>query len=101
MTLKTSETKRSEMKNFLIKLIRGYQYLISPLLGHRCRFFPSCSHYATEAISRYGSTKGSYLAVKRIFKCHPFHPGGYDPVPGTEAGKEKNKQKLREEQEKS
>lgn len=54
------------------------------MLGHRCRFFPSCSHYATEAINSHGAAKGSFLAVKRVCKCHPFHPGGYDPVPSEE-----------------
>ncbi len=86
------------MKNLLTKIIRGYQILISPLLGHRCRFFPSCSHYATEAINKYGSSKGSYLAVRRVFKCHPFHPGGYDPVPGTEIEKQTE---ITEQQEKT
>lgn len=61
--------------------IKGYQYTLSPLLGPTCRFYPSCSEYAYQAIQRYGACKGSYLAVKRILKCHPFHPGGYDPVP--------------------
>lgn len=72
------------MKKVLVMMIRGYQILISPLLGNRCRFLPSCSHYAMEAITTQGSLKGLYLATKRICKCHPFHPGGYDPVPGTE-----------------
>lgn len=54
------------------------------MLGHRCRFLPSCSQYATEAITTQGSLKGLYLATRRVCKCHPFHPGGYDPVPGTE-----------------
>ncbi len=72
------------MKKVLVMTIRGYQVLISPMLGHRCRFLPSCSNYATEAIITKGSLKGLYLATKRICKCHPFHSGGYDPVPGTE-----------------
>jgi putative membrane protein insertion efficiency factor len=84
------------MKSLLIKSIRGYQFLISPLLGHRCRFFPSCSHYATEALSKYGAIKGSYLALRRICKCHPFHPGGYDPVPGTEIEKQTEKTEQQE-----
>jgi len=87
------------MKNPLVIIIRGYQILISPLLGHRCRFLPSCSHYATEAINTFGTAKGSFLAVKRICKCHPFHPGGYDPVPGTEAGKEEQMSDTKLEQE--
>lgn len=72
------------MKKVLVMMIRGYQILISPLLGHRCRFLPSCSQYAMEAINTQGSFKGLYLATKRICKCHPFHPGGFDPVPGTD-----------------
>ncbi|MDD4272534.1 MAG: membrane protein insertion efficiency factor YidD [Desulfobacter postgatei] len=62
-------------------LIRFYQIFISPLLGTHCRYVPSCSHYALEAIQKYGSIKGSILAIKRILRCHPFGPGGYDPVP--------------------
>ncbi|EIM62275.1 membrane protein insertion efficiency factor YidD [Desulfobacter postgatei] len=62
-------------------LIRFYQIFISPLLGNHCRYVPSCSHYALEAIQKYGSIKGSILAIKRILRCHPFRPGGYDPVP--------------------
>lgn len=62
-------------------LIRGYQLFISPILGQRCRFTPSCSHYAIEAINRHGTMKGCWLAAKRILKCHPLHPGGNDPVP--------------------
>ncbi|ANF58108.1 membrane protein insertion efficiency factor YidD [Halotalea alkalilenta] len=65
----------------LIWLVRGYQYLISPLLGPRCRFWPSCSSYAIEAIETHGPLRGGWLALKRILKCHPWHPGGVDPVP--------------------
>lgn len=61
--------------------IRLYQILISPWLGDSCRFYPSCSVYAYAAISRYGVLRGGWLGVKRIFKCHPFHPGGIDCVP--------------------
>lgn len=68
-------------QKILIGLIRLYQWTISPLLGSPCRFYPSCSVYAVEAISKYGVAKGSILTVKRLSKCHPFHPGGYDPVP--------------------
>ncbi len=69
------------MSKTLIAPIRGYQLLISPLLGPRCRFYPSCSSYAIEAIDRFGVIKGSGLALRRISRCHPLHPGGVDPVP--------------------
>jgi len=62
-------------------LIRGYQVGISPLLGPSCRYYPTCSHYAIEAIDKYGALKGSWLAARRILRCHPFRPGGFDPVP--------------------
>ncbi|KAA3621003.1 MAG: membrane protein insertion efficiency factor YidD [Proteobacteria bacterium] len=69
------------MRSLIIVLLRGYKYLVSPLLGPRCRFYPSCSDYAIEAISRHGAGRGSWLALKRISKCHPWHEGGIDPVP--------------------
>lgn len=69
------------MKTLAIALIRFYQMCISPLIPPRCRFYPTCSQYALEAVQKYGFLKGSYLATKRILKCHPFHKGGYDPVP--------------------
>jgi hypothetical protein len=62
-------------------VIRGYQLLLSPILGNNCRFEPSCSHYAIEAIGRHGPWRGSALALGRILRCHPWHGGGYDPVP--------------------
>lgn len=62
-------------------MIRFYQMCISPMLGPHCRFSPSCSQYALEAIQTHGAFKGLYLAIKRISKCHPFHTGGHDPVP--------------------
>lgn len=62
-------------------LISGYRRYISPLLGRHCRFYPSCSQYAYEAIAKHGMARGSLLAVKRLAKCHPFHPGGVDHVP--------------------
>ncbi len=68
-------------KMALIALIKGYQKGISPLLGPSCRFTPTCSHYAIEAINRFGIVKGCWLASKRILKCHPLHAGGDDPVP--------------------
>ncbi len=69
------------MKVLLINLIKGYKILISPMLPPSCRFQPTCSEYAMEAIERFGIFKGSRMAVMRILRCHPFHPGGYDPVP--------------------
>jgi len=69
------------MNALLRALIRGYQLFVSPWLGPRCRFHPSCSHYALEAVRVHGSLHGSYLAVRRLLRCHPWHRGGYDPVP--------------------
>ncbi|MBQ4383863.1 MAG: membrane protein insertion efficiency factor YidD [Firmicutes bacterium] len=69
------------MKKPLIALIRFYQGAISPYKKPCCRFYPTCSQYALEAVTKYGAAKGSYLAVRRILRCNPFHEGGYDPVP--------------------
>lgn len=69
------------MRLVLRTLIRAYQLLVSPLLGPRCRFHPSCSQYALEAIELHGALRGSLLALRRLACCHPFHAGGYDPVP--------------------
>ncbi|NLN48197.1 MAG: membrane protein insertion efficiency factor YidD [Clostridiales bacterium] len=69
------------MKLIFIMLIKVYQKAISPLFPNKCRFIPTCSHYAIEAINKHGALKGGALAVKRIMKCHPLNPGGYDPVP--------------------
>ncbi|WIM07057.1 MAG: membrane protein insertion efficiency factor YidD [Candidatus Nitricoxidivorans perseverans] len=65
----------------LIALIRIYQVAISPMLGRSCRFHPTCSEYAVESLERHGPARGLWLAVRRIGRCHPWHPGGYDPVP--------------------
>jgi uncharacterized protein len=69
------------MRQTLILLIRGYQYLISPLFPPACRFHPTCSHYASEAIAKHGALAGGWMAIRRILRCNPWHAGGYDPVP--------------------
>ncbi len=69
------------MKQLLLILIKFYQFFISPLTGQNCRYYPTCSAYAFEAVAKHGSLKGTALAVKRVLRCHPFHAGGYDPVP--------------------
>ncbi|MCL2190979.1 MAG: membrane protein insertion efficiency factor YidD [Treponema sp.] len=69
------------MKRVAVAVVRFYQYAISPYLPPSCRFYPSCSAYAIEAIERYGVPRGSLLALKRILRCHPFCAGGFDPVP--------------------
>jgi putative membrane protein insertion efficiency factor len=71
----------------LIRLITLYRRYVSPLLGQRCRFYPSCSAYGLEAVREHGALRGSWLAVRRIGRCHPFHPGGYDPVPPSMHGR--------------
>lgn len=72
---------RSLPQRALLALLRFYKRNLSPALPPACRFVPTCSVYAMEAIEKYGAVKGGFLALKRILKCHPFHPGGYDPVP--------------------
>jgi len=68
------------VKAVLIALIRGYQLVISPMLPPACRFTPTCSAYTLEAVRRYGALRGAYMGMRRLLRCHPFHPGGYDPV---------------------
>jgi uncharacterized protein len=69
------------MRAVVTLLIRCYRYAVSPLIGPNCRFHPSCSAYALEAIERFGTLRGTWLAIRRIGRCHPWHPGGFDPVP--------------------
>ncbi len=78
------------LKKILIILINGYRRLISPLFPPSCRFQPTCSQYAIEAIEKFGALRGSWLAIKRILRCHPFHPGGYDPVPPVDSNPDHN-----------
>jgi len=69
------------MRSVAQLLIRLYQWTVSPFLGPRCRFHPSCSHYAHEAVGRFGVLAGGWLSIRRLLRCHPWHPGGLDPVP--------------------
>ena len=82
------------MKKFLLGLIVSYRYLISPWLGNHCRFYPSCSLYAQQAIERHGAWHGTGLALRRLLRCHPFHPGGYDPVPEYQTPSRPTRQKT-------
>jgi putative membrane protein insertion efficiency factor len=75
------QSRPSVLQSLLLLLLRAYKVGISPMLGHNCRFYPSCSDYAFEAIREHGATKGGFLSAKRLCKCHPWHPGGLDPVP--------------------
>ena len=72
---------KCKVKTILLNIIRFYQKFISPLKPPTCRFYPTCSSYSLEAIQVHGALKGGWLSIKRIFKCHPMHPGGFDPVP--------------------
>ena len=76
-----ARARPSAAARVLMALITGYRRFISPLLGPRCRFAPSCSAYALEAVREHGALRGTWLAVRRIGRCHPFNPGGFDPVP--------------------
>ncbi len=84
------KARRGSIMTPLVKApIRFYRKFISPLKPPTCRFYPSCSMYALEAVEKHGALKGSWLAAKRIGKCHPFHPGGFDPVPDSDFSEEK------------
>lgn len=69
------------MKTLLLALVRAYRYVLSPWWGRSCRFTPTCSEFALEALERHGALRGSWLAVRRVSRCHPWHAGGFDPVP--------------------
>lgn len=76
-------------KRFLKGFVRVYQVTLSPFIGQHCRFEPTCSHYALQALEAHGALRGSWLAAKRVARCHPFHPGGFDPVqPGQRAARQ-------------
>jgi putative membrane protein insertion efficiency factor len=80
--------RRNPIAVLMLGLIRVYQRTLSPLLGAKCRFHPSCSRYTYEAIEVHGAVKGSWLGIKRIGRCQPFHEGGFDPVPGSEVSQD-------------
>ena len=83
-----AEERPSVGARLLMLLIGGYRRFISPMTGPHCRFYPSCSAYALDAVLEHGALRGSWLAVRRVARCHPFHPGGLDPVPpGTRRGR--------------
>ncbi len=84
------------MRFLLIGLVKAYRLLLSPYVGRSCRFDPTCSQYALDALNEYGALKGGWMAMRRIGRCHPWHPGGYDPVPHKHAHKdERAKENLR------
>ena len=85
-------TSHSLGEKILIKIIRGYQIFISPMMAPRCRFVPTCSCYGLEAIKTHGALKGSWLTLKRVLNCHPLHQGGYDPVPPKNNNHKENNQ---------
>ncbi|KIL43945.1 membrane protein insertion efficiency factor YidD [Jeotgalibacillus soli] len=78
------------MKQIMLLLIRFYQKIISPITPPSCRFYPTCSHYGMEAVEKHGAIRGGFLTIKRILKCHPFHPGGVDMVPDKLPSRKKN-----------
>ena len=80
----THRSKQGVGRRFALGTIRTYQRLVSPLLGSNCRYYPSCSRYTYEAIEIHGAARGSWMGIRRIGRCHPWHEGGFDPVPGSE-----------------
>ncbi|MFD2270177.1 membrane protein insertion efficiency factor YidD [Undibacterium arcticum] len=88
------QSRPSVLQSLLLLLLRAYKVGISPMLGQNCRFYPSCSDYAFEAIREHGAAKGGFLSAKRLCKCHPWHPGGLDPVP-KKTGTDGCRQRLR------
>ena len=84
------------LRAVLVLPIRVYQRVISPLLPHRCRFYPTCSQYAVEAIETHGAIRGGWLALRRLLRCHPLHPGGFDPVPPRKPEAPREKETSRE-----
>jgi len=77
------------VSRLLLLLLRAYRFALSPMLGNQCRFAPTCSQYAIEAIARFGAMRGSWLALRRVLRCHPWHAGGWDPVPAaSDAGEQ-------------
>ena len=79
--MKTMALRKISLSIIIIYIIKGYQLIVSPCLPPTCRYYPTCSSYSIQAIEKYGAAKGLWLGMKRILRCHPFHPGGYDPVP--------------------
>jgi putative membrane protein insertion efficiency factor len=75
------EVAKNQLAKILLLLIKGYQLLLSPFFGQQCRFSPTCSHYACLAIEKHGAMRGSFYSIRRLSKCHPWHAGGYDPIP--------------------
>lgn len=73
------------LSRLMIALITAYRWTISPMLGNRCRFYPSCSEYSIDAIRQHGALRGVWLTLRRLLRCHPWHPGGYDPVPASDS----------------
>src|SRR6266581_5693372 len=91
-TQREKRARPSAAARMLAALIAGYRRFVSPLLGPRCRFWPSCSAYALEAIQTHGALRGSWLAARRLSRCHPFHAGGLDPVPPARPARERRRQ---------